>query len=729
MGFDISVIIPTFNVERYIEEALISVVNQNFSGSIEIIVIDDCSTDRTTEIVGDFKQRYSDYSVTLLHQPQNLRQGTARNRGIKEAKGKYLLFLDGDDFLDEHAFEKMFDATDDGQVDFVVCDWVYYYEDKGLIYVNNDLFMAKQKLVGQECEELLQAPTYFTVNKLYRRNFLINNSIYYGEGYIYEDVEFYIKVANCANYINLISNPLYMVRVNPFSTTKTSKDTNVHLNSFIQAIENSLDQFNPRKEDSYYFVYKYLIRKAIVYAKTRAPKGNLRKTLGKVIELLNNKSIKYGDLKGNINSLDHFLFRRGLIKKQRVNTILFLEWASQKKVLTKIFKVLMKLLKSIKNTSIYKKIKKYEVKKKIKQFNKAPIDNNTILFIGFDYKYIGNSRYFYEFLNSTKSGYQVYFVTRDPRVPSKNRITPRSLLFYEIFAKTKIVFAESWIPLDLSKREETTWIQLWHGTPFKKLLFDSAEVHISKYNRNHKCQKQRDIRRWDYILSDSRQAKEKFKTAFAVEDKKILNFGYPRVQWLKNNRNNQKLKGRIKQKIGICGDKRIILYVPTWRDYNYKQKNPDLSYLLDVNFLSRNLGDGYAIIHKDHSMGVTRGRYNNVYYPDTLTDVQELILIADIIISDYSSVIFDAMAIDIPFYLYINDFEKYEKARGVYWDMHEDMQSFYTKDTVLLIDKIKNEQYANLKQEYQIIKGKYCNDFVGDGNQLLLKKIIEITKS
>lgn len=730
MQFDISVIIPTFNVERFIEDALKSVTNQNFAGAIEIIVIDDCSTDRTPEIVEDFKQNYSNFSITILYQPQNMRQGTARNRGIKEAKGKYIFFLDGDDFLEEYTFQKLFEVAENEQSDFVVCDWAYYYKDKGLIYVNNDLFMFKERLIEQECEDLLQAPTYFTINKLYNRDFLIQNNIYYGEGYIYEDVEFYIKVANCANNISVVPNLLYRVRVNQFSTTKTSKNSDLHIDSFIKAVKSSLDQFNPRKEVSYYYVYSYLIRKAIVYARSRAPRGNKRKTLKKVVELLNNKSTRYGALEGNINTLDHFLFRRGFIKKNRINLILFLEWASQKRILTRLFKFLIKLQSFLKTTEIYKRIKKYEIKRKIKKYNKTPVDKKVILFLGFDYRYIGNSRYFYDFLKKNKNDYRIFFVTKDSRVSSKNRIIPRSPLFYETLAKAKIVIAESWIPLDFRKREETIWIQLWHGTPFKRLLFDSVEPYISKYNKNHKRNRQRDIRRWDYLLSDSSQAKEKFKTAFAIEDAKILDFGYPRVQWLKENKNNQEIKISIKKKLGIDSNKKIILYVPTWRDYNYKQKNPDFSYLLNLNGFSEKLGNNYVVINKSHSMEMKQKKFNNIIYPDQKTDTQELILIADLIISDYSSIIFDGLSVETPFYLYITDFDKYKYARGVYLDMYEKLQPFYIKEESLLLEKIKKEQYLDLKQEYQLIKELYCNkDWESNGNQLLLDKIIEIINS
>src|SRR5690606_4490026 len=126
-----------------------------------------------------------------------------------------------------------------------------------------------------------------------------------------------------------------------------------------------------------------------------------------------------------------------------------------------------------------------------------------------------------------------------------------------------------------------------------------------------------------------------------------------------------------KEKLAIPLEKTVILYAPTWRDYNYKTENLDLTYLLDVQKLEKSLNDDYVIVYKEHSLGKKKMFEGNIVIPDDDIETQELILISDLVISDYSSIIFDALAIDIPFYLFITDFEKYEMARGVYEDMHQ----------------------------------------------------------
>ncbi|MBN6885241.1 CDP-glycerol glycerophosphotransferase [Cytobacillus horneckiae] len=735
MDFDISVIIPTYNVERYIQEALNSIVKQTFDGEIEIIIIDDCSTDNTPKLIEEFKKNHNNLEIKLLYQERNMRQGTARNRGIREARGKYVFFLDGDDFIDFTGFDKLYKKAEAGSCDMVLCDWAYYYEDRGLVYVNNDLFLYQDFLYGKESEQLFQAITYFSVNKLYSREFLINNNIKFGEGYIYEDFEFYLNVAQKANVVGIISNPLYKVRVNEYSTTKTNTNSTEHVNSYLKAVQNSIKLFNPRGDESYYHVYKHLIQKTIYYSKERAPFGHKRKTLRKVLNILNQKSTNY-HVPLNIIPLNHFFFRRKYVQKGKVSLILMVNWLQSKGKLVKIFKFAQKgkqkilnniIIKKYRKTNLYKKQKRKKLKLTIDKYYKQPLKQNTILFLGFDYRYVGNSKYFFDYLIKKDSYLNVFFVTKDNNVPSEYRINPRSLKFYEKLASAKVVIAESWVPLDFRKRDEAKWIQLWHGTPFKKLLFDSHEYHISKFNRNHKRQKQKDISKWDYILSDSSKAKDKFASAFAIDNEKIINNGYPRVQWLKDNQKNEVLKSEIKLNLNIPEDKKVILYVPTWRDYNYKIQVPDISYLLDINFLGEGLQNEYVFLNKQHSMGNIRNEESEfIIIPNKNIEVQELILISDIIISDYSSIIFDGMAIDKKFYLYINDFDKYAKARGVYEDLNDLLKVFYVSDVEELIYKIKEIEKVYPMENYKEVQSLYSNINNNDSNKNLYNKIIEL---
>lgn len=724
MDFEISVIVPTYNAERYIYKALMSVKTQTFSGEIELILIDDCSTDNTPKILEKFKKENPDLFVKILYQEKNMRQGTARNKGVRIAQGKYIMFLDADDFLDPNTLSLMHLKAQQHSCDFVVCDWTYFYEERGLVYVNNDEFLHQNLLIGSEVEALYKAETYFSVNKLYRKDFLLKHNIQFGEGYIYEDFEFYIQVAQHADIVGIIQNPLYRVRVNEQSTTKTNKESAIHVESLLKAVENTLKKFNPRSEYSYYHVYKYLIRKSLSYLDERAPKTYQRKSLKKVVSMLNDKKNDYPVPK-RVIPLYHFLFRRKYLQNSNINKIMFVWWLYSKDLLNSIFAFALKVKWTILDTKIAKKIKRKRNLSKIQSFYKRPVKKDMILFLGFDYKYIGNSKYLFDYLKNNNT-FDIYFVTKDVKVPPKYRVRPRSIEFYEKLAQAKVVILESWVPLRFIKRDGTIWIQLWHGTPLKKLFFDSHEYFISSFNKNHKRDKHRDIRRWDYLLADSPGGVEKLASAFAFEESRILEYGYPRVQWLNEHQNNDELKRKIRKSLYIPENKKVILYAPTWRDYNYKESQYDLSYLLDLNLLEKSLSDDYVIIYKPHSMEENTVYSGKVIVPKDDVDIQPLILISNLIISDYSSIIFDAIALEKPFYLFINDLEKYSHARGIYRDLGDLLNPFYVDNEKELSRKIINLHDDYPVSEYAEVKSMYSYQKSKKSCQLMESKLMKI---
>ena len=291
-------------------------------------------------------------------------------------------------------------------------------------------------------------------------------------------------------------------------------------------------------------------------------------------------------------------------------------------------------------------------------------EKKAILFMGFDYRYTGNSRYLFEELLKKRTE-DLYFVTTDEKVDKKYRIEPESKEMYEIFYQSKIIVFETWTEKTWIKSKDTVWIQLWHGSPLKRMLLDSDEAEIAKVNPWHQIEKLIEINKWDYFLIDNENIYPYFKSSCLLEKDKVLDYGYPRVKYLIENKNNEQLKQEIKRKAGIPEDKKVILYLPTWRDYNYgrSEEEIDYDYFPNMDKIKSTVGNDYVIVSKNH---VFLNNKNKDSITNVTTETQELLLIGDYLISDYSSVIFDAFAIDLPVVLLANDFEKYQKSRGVY---------------------------------------------------------------
>ena len=105
MNPKVSVVIPVYNVEKYIRQTLDSVVNQTFK-EIEIIIVDNKSTDKTLEIINEYAK--NDSRFTIYKNSKNLKQGLARNFGVQMARGQYIFFIDGDDYMELNAIEKLY---------------------------------------------------------------------------------------------------------------------------------------------------------------------------------------------------------------------------------------------------------------------------------------------------------------------------------------------------------------------------------------------------------------------------------------------------------------------------------------------------------------------------------------------------------------------------------------------------------------------------------------------
>ena len=225
----ISIVIPTYNVEKYIRDCLDSVLRQTFR-NFEIIVSDDCSTDQTVDIVENYAQRFG--QIQLVRRSQNSGNGgIPRNVFITHATGKYIVFLDSDDMLMDDALQTLFDIAEEFQSDIVSADKFYRFEDNDFDPVTKNINVkiysqiAPDKLpkvptietenIHERLEKLFREElSSFIWNKMYRREFLIENRISFHNITIRQDNLFNLEcICVAKNFVRIpqIVN-LYRVR-------------------------------------------------------------------------------------------------------------------------------------------------------------------------------------------------------------------------------------------------------------------------------------------------------------------------------------------------------------------------------------------------------------------------------------------------------------------------------------------------------------------------------------
>ena len=226
----------------------------------------------------------------------------------------------------------------------------------------------------------------------------------------------------------------------------------------------------------------------------------------------------------------------------------------------------------------------------------------------------------------------------------------------------------------------------------------------------------KDSRLWDYLISPNTFSTEVFASAFQFPTEKIIETGYPRNDDL-INRSEEEIQ-KLKVAYNLPQDKKIILYAPTWRDDSYSLKGYTFDLHIDFHKWHHTLGDSYVIIFKPHYL-----ISNQVAIPESLSDfvrtvpatsdINDLYLISDCLVTDYSSVFFDYANLNRPIYFYMPDFDSYKDVlRGFYLDVPDDLPNdiCQTEDDLLTAIitgaynvkrlEIFNRRFNNLQDGY-----------------------------
>lgn len=233
--------------------------------------------------------------------------------------------------------------------------------------------------------------------------------------------------------------------------------------------------------------------------------------------------------------------------------------------------------------------------------------------------------------------------------------------------------AEYWIdnqsyPLKLTKRPGTTYIQTWHGSALKRMGFDEAGWKLK--SRPEQAEQQRTLDRFDHFLIRSEHDVRTLAKAFRLREKTLLRVGYPRNDELVRARKTSERPPPAAE-LGIPSDKKVLLYAPTFRHHGQRR----FALPFDVDRFAEEFGDQYVLLVRAHYLNhvvlppSVRGRVIDV---SDHHDVTPLLALADALITDYSSVMFDYALLDRPMLFFPHDYEEYvHQGRGTYFDLLE----------------------------------------------------------
>lgn len=321
----VSVIIPVYNVEKYIDRCLSSLVNQTFK-DYEVIVINDGSPDNSQKIIDEYVQKYPNLIRSIIK--ENGGQGSARNLGIEIAKGKYVMFVDSDDYIETNMIELLYSQIKTKNYDIVVCNNYIEYEN-GIKVPDLD----ESVYFNEKYTHLFSKPAVW--NKIFLKDLIIKNNIKFREKLWYEDFDFSVNIYGLTQNIGFIKEPLYNYIIRDGSTMNNS---NVKRNlEIILAFDEILKFYKSKKIYSKYKTYLEFLAIYNVYIATSV----------RVINAKADKKIK----KEVINKINDYMYKN--FKEFKNNEYINKYLNSNKKIIFNLLNIkqywLIKLIFKVKN--------------------------------------------------------------------------------------------------------------------------------------------------------------------------------------------------------------------------------------------------------------------------------------------------------------------------------------------------------------------------------------------
>lgn len=778
----LSIIVPFHRGKHFLEDCFESIRDQGLTGYETILVLD-----HVREELSDLIDQYQDLNLRVISLDAPVTGGlryikednidilmglsgaaAARNAALNAAMGDYVYFLDSDDYILGGTLPHLLKEAMEQQADFV-------YGRKTTTWFKRKVFLASQEKQNQaelteeqdqeegsiqedtpingslmtmhiedELQKILRghepihirqmAEAYdklFITRKgirnvsvvgiLFDRGFLEKNRIRFNEKCIfYPDMGFLVRTLDLSRSCSFVEEAVYVKRKHndpihypSLSQLKTEDRFEEYIGVYKEARELSKDNAVLRC---------YIEAKLIVYF-TRVYAPRLRRSGNKIWQ-----NERFFMMQVHMKEVD-----QGLIKSLR---------GYKKRLIRALLQGKVKKVKRI--VSLYLGLKKLkQMRKKWRVFAyylyqhyflKLPVKENWVLCESFFGKsYSDSPKYIYEYLNKNYPGkYRfIWVVNKRTKIPYHPVKVKRFSVRYAYYlARCKYDIFNVRQPEWVKKRKSNVFLETWHGTPLKKLVFDQEEVMAA--SPLYKAQFYKQSRVWDYLISANHFSTEAFRSAF-LYDKEVLEYGYPRNDIL-HSAGKEEIAAKVKRRLRIPEGKKIILYAPTWRDDEYYGRGEyKFSLKLDLHLLQKELGEDYLVLLRTHyfiadSMDIT-GLKDFVVNVSKYDDISELYLISDLLITDYSSVFFDYANLKRPILFYTYDLDKYRDIlRGFYMDIEKDVPGplLFTDQEVVAairdIDRISLEY----KEKYEGFYEKYCGLEDGHASEKVAKRVFSL---
>ncbi|MBC2242877.1 glycosyltransferase [Listeria booriae] len=768
----VSVVIPVYNVIRYIDETIDSLLNQTLK-EIEIVLVDDGSSDGSLERIIEIANAHD--NIVVVKEP-NAGPGTARNNGLAVAKGKYISFVDSDDILPEKALEIMYHAAETEQVGVVTGISVSFNSSRSWFiggHFKKGVFKKGRKSLVKNPEMLY---TLGPCNKLYRADvvkdigfptsikvaedhpFVLEAYLKSGDIYTVDEIIYNYRAREDEGDVSLsqivksdpyvsfkdiiestkLSDPLFTKYVeNPIALAKIRTDYYDRIVStdiwpaykgiimegnagtqvkMFDAFYDLVDSMDVNLYNSLGVLQRLLTFETInryTFIKEKARPNYLRALKlayskldpGSMNKLLSSnfpKEVRAGQKAANRNSVRPIYNRLAVRKAGTVVS------AGFEKVVVGTWKKIQDMSRNLYARRIAFPIYKLGQKQ------------DKIVFLTNKHDILADSfKAVYDEVLKQKPDYEVVGYLKQPK-----RSVRELLSLYKDVATAKYVFLDDYYRqmYGLTTSNGTEVIQLWHAAgAFKKFGFSSigyADSNTESFERAaHK--------NYSKVVVSSSEIVPFYADAFDVPEKDVVPLGVPRTDRFFNEDYKAYIKASFLGKYPYLKGKKIITYAPTFRGGPGERQNFVMN--LNIRRLAEQLGDEYALILKMHP-SVTRGvgvpfDLQEFAFNMSREDINDVLINTDILITDYSSVVFDFSIMEKPVLFYAYDLENYLGERNFYYDYEAFVPGPIVRTNDEIISAIETNDFD--LDKVRAFKKRFFDDLDGKSAERIVRELIK----
>jgi len=657
-----SIVVPVYNVRAYLRECIDSVLAQSFT-DFELIAVDDNSPDGSGEILDEYA--LADSRVSVLHLPENVGLGLAREAGMEVGTGDYLLFLDSDDCLAADALRSIADRLEaTGRPDVLIFDYARTYWWGGVVRNQLRRLFA---VPGPDVFSIEDRPDLLNLlvvvwNKAYRRDYIVANGFRFSPGY-YEDTPWTYPTLLAARRIAVLDEVCVLYRQRRQGNILGSRSSK-HFDIFDQYDRVfSFVASRPELGGWVPFLFARMLNHVftILLSPVRLPADQQEEFFRRAHAHYHRHVPPGYVLPTNLTGVKYALIERGDYR-----AFLLLRGLGQTgRQLKSSAKVRSRLTRRLRNGKRKTMFAHYRTQLR------RPLDPNLAVYSAYWSRgYACNPRAIYERAKELAPDVHGVWVVRPEVVPSLppgvDYVLPLSRRYYEVMARATYLVNNVNYPDEIVKREGTVHVQTQQGTPLKKMGLDLQDYPVGANRMSFRRLLER-CDRWDFNISSNPFSTEVWERCFPAAYE-TLETGYPRNDRLVTATREDVAAARVE--LGIEPGRTTVLYCPTFRDWQ-RGFRP----LLDLTRFCRSLGDGYTVLVRAHYLHGENAQLRDLETSGRLMDVsahptvETLYLAADVLLTDYSSVMFDYANLDRPIVIYAHDWDTFVRCRGVNFDL------------------------------------------------------------